>query len=215
MMRTRSPKRLKKPTYWISGWAERVFRTLVLCMHWSFLALNCGHAFCLCKFRDLCMPLGARGHQKLFQVQARSSQVLGVAVARGRLSHLLQQVAPGHDCDAELLLELFVVRELPRVLEVAREALKDQTRIAKSRDCQELALGPGTMHAFSVPSEGDGASVFRFGRIHEDGVAASLGRCLQSTADTRLRAPSRLLLLLYVSFGRVHVRTYVAVGSCR
>ncbi|OLQ12913.1 Ribosomal RNA small subunit methyltransferase B [Symbiodinium microadriaticum] len=48
---------------------------------------------------------------------AVARRVLGVAVARGRLSHLLQEVAPGHDCDAELLLELFVVRELPRVLE--------------------------------------------------------------------------------------------------
>eukprot|EP00439_Symbiodinium_sp_Y106_P024099 s2316_g2.t4 len=65
-------------------------------------------------------------HAKLCQTtrSAVARRVLGVAVARGRLSHLLQQVAPGHDCDAELLLELFVVRELPRVLEVAREEME-------------------------------------------------------------------------------------------
>ena len=46
--------------------------------------------------------------------EALLSQVLGVAVAWGRLWHLLEEAAPGHGGDAELLLELFVTRELPR-----------------------------------------------------------------------------------------------------
>ncbi|CAE8614696.1 unnamed protein product, partial [Polarella glacialis] len=58
-------------------------------------------------------------HSELWQAAraAIARRVLGVAVLRGRLAHLLErEVGAGSGQDAELLLELFIARELPQIL---------------------------------------------------------------------------------------------------
>lgn len=88
-------------------------------------------------------------------------------------------------------------RAASRTLRGARAAScagGSQVGVQRSKAHCQIARLSGSLHVLSVPSEGAGASVFRFGRIPEDGMAARLGRCMQSTAATRLRAPGRLLL---------------------